>query len=469
MQISIRPNNGVGSFKLGQSLYQALKTSHFLGHDVEFQYNSLNLILVINNTLNMTLFFDSFLQRLLFIEILLTPNNVEYVYQNIHVKEPFTFKNVYNRYFGPTFEGVYETSSQKYYLSYCGICFVFNNIDATTNTNEKLNTCEFDNSCSKIIVYQNNEKENWLHFANKVCTSLNSQPSKLYLENMEKIVDVHDEKLIVEYVKMSLNNKHPLLFKTQKNGISDTIAVQVGQTNMQTMIRHFGFPDNTITKRKNRTNSIQLKSLTSTVDPSVRVSTSRNYMPVPIVDNQANFANLINPVNQECYLKNCAQETIKIHNYFDHGFDVVYDLDCSLDGSNIVSRIIIHQNAIESTEFLKYNKLPVIYDNDIVLATLKHVMEHVQLTGLPVFLDRKEYHVQESDDDFNEEFEIVDPVKPCDSKKKETLKYWGLSIYDGCEVAIWESLINNDEICSVTVLEQKLDTIQQLVPILEIK
>lgn len=453
MKLILRPNNGVGLFKIGQSLYETMKIAQSLGSELEFKYSSLNLISVVIKSLGITLFYDSYLQILLFIEIILSHDDgkPEFYYQNIHVKE-FTFKNIYNRHFGPTFPGEYDANTSSYYLSYCGISFIFSGVNSNESTNEKLNTNQVDRPCSRFIVYQDNEKESWLQFSSIICGMLNSELNFRYISSMRQFAHSIDHEMRVKYVNLPLISGESLTFYCESNGKTTPISVKVGETSLQSMVRVFGLPNNSITKKKNRTNTIQLKSLCS-ADENLKFSTSRNYLPVSLIDNTRNLGNLLNPKRTDSFLKYCTQETIKIHNYFDHGFDVIYDMDSSYQGSNIVSRIIIHQNAIESTEFLKYKKLPIIYAEEKVLSTMREIKNQVELTGFPVFLDRKEYHIHESDDEYNEDFEIIDNEREENPLLKEKSKYWGLSNYDGCKVAIWESLISSDEICSVTILE----------------
>lgn len=450
----IYPNHGVGNFFVGQQLSHCVKKMQSFGNDIEFRYGKLNLIIVCNKTLGISLYFDTFLQRLLFIKINVITKILKYAYQS-NIITQFTFKNVYNRYFGPTFEGEYDPNDQKYYLSYCGISFMFTDIDESTNSNEKLNTCDSDKFCSSIFIYRHDKKESWLNYSKELFANLNESFDASYMERMNKIFLTDDESLTIKNVTLSFYDQHNLCFDMRRKGDPLTVTISIGTTSMHSIIRMFGFPDNTVCKRKKRTNLTRHKKISCSTEGCSFEST-RNYMPISIIDNLQNTKNLISPKGVPCDLITCEEESIVIHNYFNFGFDIVYDLNASLNGSGLVSRVILHQNSIESTEFLRYNKVPVLYKissnrQAISLKTLSDVREVITLTNLPVFIDRKEYHVSESSNK-DEDFEIIDPISPDTNEK---LKHWGLSNYDGCEFAIWESLLSNDEISCITVLESK--------------
>lgn len=454
-RLKIYPNYGIGMFHVGESLTQCVKKLQSFGNDIEFRYSNLNLIVVCNKAMGVILNFDSFSQKLIFIQLAVKTEGINYIYQNNTITN-FTFKNVYNRFFGPTFEGDYDKTENKYYLSYCGISFIFKDVDSSTNTNKKLSTCDNDVNCSTIMIYRSDKNVNWLCHSKKICESLNKTPDLLYMKNLDELIYTSEEKPSIWLVKMNLNDNSKLSFDIIKNGVHNPYQLDIGITSMHSVINQFGFPDNTICKRKKRTNLMKLKKI-ECVNKTFSFESTKSYMPISVIDKFPNIQKLISPNGMLTDL-NCDQEMIIIHNYFDLGLDVVYDLDASMNGSGIVSRVILHQNSIESLEFLRYTKIPVIYmnsdrnTNGLNLKTLSEVGKAIKLTFLPVFLDRKEYHVEESVD-ANEDFEIIDSIAPDNTSEDEKLKYWGLSRYDGCQFAIWEALIRDDEISCITVLD----------------
>jgi hypothetical protein len=508
MENSIYPNSGFGDIRLGQSLYEVLKTLHNKGNDngVEFKYNNnMKIIIVYLSKQGINLIFDKFLQVLFLIEIKLNKStgksynsNIEFEYKNEIIKK-FNFKSIYNRYFGPTYKGYYDLNLKTYFLSYCGITFKFENVEENEQSNETLNTINKDFNCTSIFIYQNIEKDSntflWNAYTESLFKILNKKFSLDYVKSFQKFnppINDLKTKIKIKYAIYSNFKSKNIKFKflKQPNNMNEFI-LKIGKTTMQDMIKIFGFPNDSILKRKSRSNSIQMKKFNNL---NFEFTTSRAYLPSSKISNYKNLDKLVlNHGNIDNYLENCTQELIKIHNYFDLGFDVIYDLNITQDGSNLVSRIILHENNIESTDFLKYEKFTIFYynnnnndddddehqkdddgdnetnepsendENDENLSTfckLSEIKNKIKFKGLPIFVDKKEYNIQEDFElqfkETDRSFEFVEIEGNNDSKDKlenNDLNYWGLTNFDGCNSAIFEALTKSEEICTITIHE----------------
>lgn len=490
MEIAIYPNGGVGDLRLGSTLYEVMKTLRLGEKDdgVEFKFNSgLNLVIVELKKQGINLLFDKHLQILVLIEIKLNTagasvvKGVRFEFKN-ELIDKLDFKSVYNRYFGPTYKGHYEESTREYFLSYYGVTFKFNGIGSQDSSNDVLNTMSKDCNCSSIFIYQDTKNSKpfmWSSFIQNLSNLLNQAFSFDYLRDIKQFCPkVYKEleslkKREIRFVTCSTTSQVQLSFVFQKHPQNiSSYELNLGKSTMQEIINIFGFPDNSILKRKSRSNSIKLKKF---VDENNRVitTTSRAYVPNSLVEKQIGLIDNFDRLDVENHFENCNQEMIKIHNYFDLGFDIIYDLNETNDYSNVVSRAILHQNSIESIDFLKYEKVNIFYlkpDSAEKLSSCNYseIKALFKLEGLPVFLDKKEYNIQEDFEPKLKEtdryFEFIDMDETVDAKNSndglnvlnesnQDLKFWGLTNYDSGNNAIFEKSTKTDEICTITLFE----------------
>lgn len=515
MDTNIYPNNGLGGIKLGQSIYEVLRILNVeeSGERIEFKFNKeLKMIIIDIVNEGIHLMFDRYLQRLFLIEIELDEIsgesiNLNYEYKNEIIKK-FNFKLIYNKYFGPTYKGYYDSSKSIYYLSYFGITFKFKNIRNSehehghdrddSHLNEYLNTVNLSFNCSSIFIYQQNTTEKnsnkflWDSYVGTICNLISNEPSIDYINKINLFNPIgngngggggggtEDCKIKINYIVYSkFPNSIEFKFLKHPLGIS-SYEIRFGKTSMQDIVKIFGFPENSILKRKSRLNSIQMKKFTDVNydNQEFEFSTNREYLPSSKINKFPNLKYIIPKPSSLTYLN---QEIIKIHNYFIFGFDLIYDLNVCENGSNLISRMIIHENCIGSTEFLKYEKLPFFYKDDVdgddkylpinTMNDLNNVL-CLELTGLPIFLDKKEYNIQEDFEiklknkdknkfkETDRSFEIVEVDQDVngvhnnmDGGTNNDLNYWGLSNFDCCENLIFETLNSTDEICTITIHE----------------
>ena len=506
-ELKIYPNGGIGKIKLGRTLYEIMNTlkDDDDDEDIEFKFNDdLCFLMVHLGRKGVNLIFDSFLQRLILIEVKLNDlgcsvsPNVKFEYKNEIIKN-FNFKLIYNRYMGPTCEGFYDLQKSSYFLSYCGVTFKFDNVKSSHNTNEILNTMSKELNCSAIFIYQNTEKDTntflWNKYTELLLNTLRHPPSINYVKELDQftpsICDDDKGKIKIRYSIYDCSHAGKLEIKFNKHpmGLS-SFKIELGVTTLQNMTRIFGLPNDSMLKRKSRSNCIQMKKIKAKdkSDQVFEFTTSRAYLPTSMIEPRNDYKNLIESITSSSNaLENFNQETVKIHNYFNFGFDVIYDLNATKSGTNVVSRIILHQNCVRSVDFLKYEKLAVfLRDQDKQLITnlkLDEIGKEVKLSGLPVFLDRKEYNIQE---DFESELKETDRIfefvnideEEIEEENRETqrsgngghesenaagdeaaskedensdLKYWGLTNYDGGNGAIFEALSNTGDLCTITL------------------
>lgn len=513
--VKIYPNGGINTIKLGWTLYKVMNTFNSCHYessdgDIIFKFNdSLHFFIVYLRNYGVNLIFESFSQRLILIEIKLNESDdINYEYKN-EIIQKFNFKLIYNRYFGPTCEGHNDLENNAYFLSYCGITFKFNMIKKGENgdesnsiSNEILNTMVTDMDCSSILIYQNNEKSDltsflWTNYSNLLFNTIKLKPSIEYLDSLIKLCPLilNDDKtsIKIKYSVYDYSKRDSIEIKFYNHPLGlESFDIKFGTTTIQEIIRIFGLPTDSILKRKARSNCIQMKkfkiSNQKNNEGDFEFTTSRSYLPTSMINPRFDLSVLINGINSNSNsFEKFNQETIKIHNYFNFGFDVIYDLNVSENGSNVVSRLILHQNCIKSVDFLKYEKMLVFFTNgndenaggSDLQTNLKFddINGILKLSKLPVFLDRKEYNIQEDFESQLKEsdriFEFVDINNDCNEgdgsdydnqldgcgsnntngveDNNVDLKYWGLTNYDGSNGAIFEALSNTGELSTLTL------------------
>ncbi|KAG0669876.1 hypothetical protein C6P40_004470, partial [Pichia californica] len=284
-ELKIFPNGGINNIKIGWTLYEVIQKLAENNDDddsgIEFKFNdNLNFIIVYLREKNINLIFESFSQRLILIEIKLNYTNIninKFKYKN-EIINKFNFKLIYNRYFGPTCEGYYENENGFYFLSYCGISFKFNNIFESKISNEILNTMNKDLNCSSIFIYQStsdetnnsdNETNNnnflWMNYSKNLSNTLKIKPSIEYLNSLNKLIPSINEinnknQIKIEYSIYNYEIKDNIEFKFFNHPLNiKFFKIKFGITTMQEIIKIFGFPQDTILKRKSRLNDIQMK------------------------------------------------------------------------------------------------------------------------------------------------------------------------------------------------------------------
>lgn len=472
--LNIYPNSGVDKLRLGCTLYVTMKVLRLEEKDdgIEFKFkDEMNMIVVYLSKCGINLIFDKFLQTLVMIEIKLNDgggsivDGVQYGFKN-DIIDKFTFKSIYHRYFGPTFQGSHIPSTCDYFLSYCGASFKFHGISLQNCSNEILSTIEKEYSCSSIFIYQNTEKNIntflWNSFTNSLQKQLNMEQGVDYVTAMQNFCPPADDsnfnnKIQIKYVHYEIYNKEGYLtFYFSKHPSLKKYTVKCGDTKIQDMVKVFGYPDDYIIKKKVRLKSIQNRKYLDK-DGNLLLTSSRGYTPIHLIKGYKRVSYKDSSNN---FLENDALEKIKIHNYFDLGFDVLYDLNATSDGTNLVSRIVIHQNCIESVDFLRYEKLVLFYHNDssgetFHWPTASEVYSTLQVTHLPIFLDKKEYSIQEDYEESKEAdraFEIID-LESGVYEMSQDWKEWGLSFFDGSANTIFEGLSKTNEICTITIHE----------------
>lgn len=478
---------------------------------VEFKYNQkMNIIILHLTQAGINLIFDEPSQRLLLIEIQLddqgraiTDNGsfpaVRYQYKN-EIIDQFTFTSIYNRYFGPTHDGYHDHTKNFYFLSYPGVTFKLAGVSSELSNNGSLSTAKINYSCKSIYVHHNVKKDleplSWDIFTSTLSDLLYADKTLSYFDKLDVITPCRSffsQKIRYAIVNVGASTEDNTIdFRFCKHPSDKLIhRVQVGVTTMQEMIEIMGFPEDSIFKRKSRSKNIEMRKL-YTVNGSASVggfslSTSRAFYPSTLLSKIRNINGIMintgnndhdhDKINPYEYFTHCEQEMIKIHNYFSLGIDVIYDLTASDNGSNVVSRIIVHQNNIESTDFLKYEKLVLfsterLYPNDSEVPDadgppylFDRLFKSVQA---PIFIDRKEYNVQEDFErslkETDRNFEFIDVAnlnidetseRNGDSDKEDAnldLRHWGLSKYNGEKWVVVESLVKTDKICNMTLL-----------------
>ncbi|GME77225.1 unnamed protein product [Ambrosiozyma monospora] len=194
-----------------------------------------------------------------------------------------------------------------------------------------LNNAKGDAICSSITLFKGNS---WSEASNLIKEQLN-QPlvdgrfsffespvlSDAYSSDSSDILmkakanAIINGPIIVKYAEISLAPKLiNLVFGKHPTGESHFL-IQLGHTKMQDVIKVLGPPQDSIIKTK-----------------EFKIANS----------------------------KKKTLEYYKVHNHFKHGLDIVYRLDVSNNGSNVVAKVVIHSNAINSLEFMKYERLNFI-------------------------------------------------------------------------------------------------------------
>lgn len=302
------------------------------------------------------------------------------------------FKSLYNKIFGPTYPGYYDTVTKSYLLSYPGICFKFIIPDSIVSKFDQFEENPHDENlirlldrystivnCSSFVIFKgqswheelvnlksiisNNTDLSLLPFSNnlnlkKLILNSNINFNKLSSSNNSQIVIENCHVIIplgLIFIKFLIHNKNYNLFK-----------IEIGKTTMHDVIRNLGQPSNYLNKLVDSNSMNNYNDINGIITSS---STSQSILTTATTTNHANSSNTNNTRNGKSTdnannntnntKNNNSDENIiiKIHNYFDFGLDFIYDTSKSINGSCPIKKIVIHNNPINSLEFGNYEKL----------------------------------------------------------------------------------------------------------------
>lgn len=438
------PGRGIGSFALGESMFTCMAK---LGGKTDLVFlnggDLINVMQLPEFGINLT--FDAKMQRLAVIEVMLSdrgypmmPNMLQFNREPI---KRLDFKSIYNRVFGPTYPGFLDKDGD-YYLSYDGIAFKFSSIGKAIEVKDnvpsaliqEMNTCHKDISCNSIFIV-NKGTRSWNETLNKLKAALETDcpTQKLrYLVQAKNETPANRMSHVGKYPMLYPNNA-PVCVESGHVSISDaaitlkfsnhplgltSFYISVGLTNMQQIVKCLGPPCDSLNKKVN--------------------------------------------------LPGFGHKVITIHNYFKVGIDVVYHPG----QPSYVEKVVIHNNSIQSLEFMKYDRLNVVFtpkkpaQNTVTtsqpisptqegynytkwdsLATILNL----KIDKPPIFLDRKGYEL-------NEEFaqiELDDDPKQTGSTPNVDLDKWALTKLIITENAIFEILLNDNSLSTVTLQRNK--------------
>ncbi|ODV97310.1 hypothetical protein PACTADRAFT_15788 [Pachysolen tannophilus NRRL Y-2460] len=326
--LDIKPYEGIGEFKLGLSLYQIIHLVQKQNLNFKIISNLKDLktntpIIVILNDLGIRFIFDAKVQVLIMIECRNFNNcyfgyndtliNSEEINNNVsninggNNKNP-TFKLIYSTIFGPTYPGFYNKASGHYCLSYPGICF---NFEIPKNLNKQFIKATPEQQI-QILDHRSN---------NVYCYSFLIFKGSSFEDGFTKIKNFLNESLYnIHYTK---NDKNSLSLKNLSQNSNRLFK------NVEINLFHGTIKLNFLNDRRNslimRIYHSRLQEIILEIGP---------------------------PDSYLCK----SSSNMKIHNYFKYGFDICYK-------DSIFRKIILHNNLINSLEFMRYEKLNWIVKN----------------------------------------------------------------------------------------------------------
>lgn len=445
----------LGNFTLGETMFTTMGK---IGSETEVVFvNGDGVISVIHlPQFAINLIFDAKMQLLIMVQVDLsdsghpkTPNMLTIGGEPI---KKFDFKTIYDRVFGPTYPGEVDINGD-YNLSYNGITFRFEclarvishqGLDANQLIQNISTSCKEINCTSIIISSKTEEDVQWSETLGRLTRYLeNDNPweKRVAMSNYSAAnatpIPKYTPPFIGKYpaisspkspisIGVSLVNiqegllqfnflAHPLNFKRFK--------MTIGETQLHDVIKYFGPPCDSLKKKTN--------------------------------------------------LKGSGDKLVLIHNYFNFGFDIFYH---SGDGDAIsyVEKVILHNNCIGSLEFMKYERLNVIFtptlsanqpikDEDYIykpkdtnnFMKWNSIVKTLDLNidKQPIFLNRKGYEIN---DDFTK-IEIDEGNENgsnhlASEDVTKDLNDWALSKLVVTKNAIFEVLIKDNSLSNVTIL-----------------
>lgn len=337
----VLPGRGLGWLTLGSSLHGVLsriKSQPETYAQIDLTYSSSTPLIhpvVLNLAQNgLRLRFDGTDQRLRLIEVLdfakttLTYKNIELVRKSKpsddapEQEQPLqgpTFRHVYNRLFGPAYEGEYISPDSgdptgMYVLSYPGLAFTFPVTHKMWSDKSDFVTILSSSATSPATSMALFSGQSWPEVRHSLYTAPATFPRAAALPS-ESTDAVADE---VEEVRIHGAGRVEFVRRT-----SATAIVQLSETTPQDLVAEFGPPDAIFRKHDNRISihatsrrsSRRRPSASSGLDPhavETDQSSARSYTDDSEIDSRAVDDGAENEVQFECF-----------YNYFHHGFDAL--------------------------------------------------------------------------------------------------------------------------------------------------
>lgn len=427
--LDLRIGQGLGPFALGMSLFECWKLAGS-ADAIRFLVASPQLEIMQLLDYDVNLHFDKDMQRLVMIEVRLDgAGNACVAYRRELIKK-LDFNSIYNRIFGPTYPG--SNRDNDYYLSYDGLVFRFDGLDSLFDLSvdknqliQNMNTCHQEIECSTIYIVSNGGVSHLEYLAQMDSVLVSGDPIRK-LECFDAALaaaghlnrslspnpQLSGGKSTVEIrLAISYANINEGLLKLQFNSHPlnlDDFLITIGLTNLQEAIKVLGEPnDSMITK-----------------------------------------------------------SGLLVHNYFSFGLDIFYISSSS--GISIIDKIILHNNCLQSMEFMKYKRHDVIFTNELTSNNYHKINDFDSATDVtnfmnwdsiksmlnlnpikdPIFLNRKSY-------DINDDFTHLDDFSDNKSKVPPNLDLdkWSLSKLIVTKNSIFEIMVNdNQTVSNVTML-----------------
>ncbi|KAH3671783.1 hypothetical protein WICMUC_004541 [Wickerhamomyces mucosus] len=325
LHFTILPSLGLGDIKLGTSLNENIKLLEKI--NIRFIFNpskllNSNYIVQLKNC-GINLIFNSIDQLLILIEINIIKssikdnynynyniNNIRLIYNNNFINS-MVLQNLYNNIFGPTNQGDFQNDD--YYLSYPGLTLIFKNVSKLYQINTN-NMVEFINRndliCDRILIHQFEKYSKY-----SIDSDINNQIKRSYY-NLNLLNSIEIDQL--NNIKLSFYNI------SKQNSFEINLKLQI--TLQEEILNKIGPPDEIFIKNDNKLN----------------------------IHNRYNSSSASNDNNNDNVINNDVNTGEIFHNYFNYGFDLLYD--CNYKSGSKLSKLIIHNNLPTSIKFGKYNK-----------------------------------------------------------------------------------------------------------------
>ncbi|CDK28131.1 unnamed protein product [Kuraishia capsulata CBS 1993] len=341
-RLAIEPHEGIGAIKLGNSLNQVIKyiKMQSWGTNVVFVYDEREInrvpITLSLPSVGLRFTFDPYFQKLFLIEAT-NWSGCEFLYQKVSINgdEAPTFQTIYNKHFGPAYPGHVEPDSDIYALSYPGIVFKFKLTAAAlkkrTGTDEKfvqtLNGIGSSIDCTGFSIFKG---ASWREASALIASCLrmtglqflSSQANEHESSSAESMITWNTHAKVLKLICCEINLPIGIVsfsFSSHPDDV-ESFLLQLGKTTMQEMVGIFGLPGEV----QDRTfdSKLNIHSLKATAGSG---SDSRGVK--------------------------------KVHKYLRYGFDVIYDTSITFYGSPPVKKLVIHNNMVNSLEFMAYERL----------------------------------------------------------------------------------------------------------------
>lgn len=407
------PGKGLGDVRLMSTLYQTVKILKAAGiGDLKFIYSTTQVIIVLQlSKYDINFLFDCSFQRLMMIEV--NPNKSwtpKYMGKTV---PSFDFKPVYNRIFGPTFPGYYDSKTHDYYLSYSGIAFKYSldglsglpGVDGDDGGSLIQQMSKLDTAipCSSIVIFHGSS---WLEASGRISKCLEKETWPRFGRIFGK-----GEAPVVSKPKKSGSKK------SQSPPPFDIASIFPAKRDSRITIIDADIHLNT--------GSIELSFLTH--------PWAQKYM-LSIGSKLQDVIHTLGPPEESFG---------KVHNYFGLGLDIVYT-------GSVVSKLIAHTNEVNALEFLRYDRLHATLNDPSYVGTTSSSYSVLKLeSSKPVFLDRKEYELDPDNISSDNAFEMVNGTD--EEPLSEERKKWGVTTLYKVGRAIFEVIVDGDRLSRVTI------------------